>query len=97
MSEYGPGVYDVLDSGSAAGAAAAAQGASMMFEYNWFEYGADYRFREFEITAVPVDITVEFRDGDTFYKAAATTTATWAWATTGSPSPRSPKRTVTPS
>ena len=48
MSEYGPGVYDVLDSGSTAGAAAAAQGASMMFEYNWFKYGADYRFREFE-------------------------------------------------
>lgn len=60
LGKYGPGVYDVLDSGSAAGAAAAAQGASMMFEYNWFEYGADYRFREFEITAEPVDITVKF-------------------------------------
>ena len=41
-----------------------AQGASRMFEYNRFYQDGGYRFREFRVTAVPVDITVEFRDDE---------------------------------
>ena len=63
LGGFDSGSYGPLDD-SAAANAARAQGASRMFEYNRFYQDGGYRFREFRVTAEPVDITVEFRDGD---------------------------------